>query len=94
MLRGWAGADPATRIGLGEVDGTIAAAASQALMPFYRSMGDVPRKRHTFHHDADGRRFAEELVGQAGFSSASALLYHPLPLTAIEPVTGRRSTPP
>ncbi len=27
VLRGWAGADPATRIGLGEVDGTIVAAA-------------------------------------------------------------------
>ncbi len=58
-------------------------------MPYYRHVGDVPRKRHTFHRGPDGSRYAEELVGQAGFSSSSALLYHrysPSAIIAIEPV--------
>ncbi len=58
-------------------------------MPHYRAMGDVPRKRHTFHRGPEGTSYAEELIGQAGFSASSALLYHrhsPSALTAIEPV--------
>ena len=45
-------------------------------MTYYRSVGDVPRKRHTQHRDAGGRLFYEELVGEEGFSSDSSLLYH------------------
>ncbi len=44
-------------------------------MPHYRTVGDVPRKRHTRHHAA-GSRLHEELMGQEGFSSSSSLLYH------------------
>lgn len=57
-------------------------------MPHYRAVGDVPRKRHTHHLDASGHRFAEELMGQEGFSSNSSLLYHrhsPSALFAVEP---------
>ena len=57
-------------------------------MPDYLSLGDVPSQRHTHHLDASGHRFAEELMGQEGFSSNSSLLYHrhsPSALTAIEP---------
>ena len=55
-------------------------------MPYYRSVGNVPAKRHTHHHDERGHRFAEELMGQEGFSSNSSLLYHrhsPSALAAI-----------
>jgi homogentisate 1,2-dioxygenase len=45
-------------------------------MTFYRSVGDVPRKRHTQHRGPDGRLYAEELMGEEGFSAESALLYH------------------
>lgn len=45
-------------------------------MPFYKSVGDIPRKRHTHHFQPDGSRYIEELMGQEGFGSASALLYH------------------
>jgi len=45
-------------------------------MPWYRSVGDVPHKRHTAHRGPDGRLYAEELMGEEGFSSASCLLYH------------------
>ncbi len=56
-------------------------------MPNYRSVGDVPRKRHVNHRDADGNRYSEELIGQEGFSSSSSLLYHrhsPSAVVAIE----------
>ncbi len=58
-------------------------------MPHYRHVGDLPRKRHTTHRQPDGSRYAEELMGQEGFSSNSALLYHrhsPSALVAIEPI--------
>ncbi len=56
-------------------------------MPHYRRVGNIPKKRHTHHKDDSGHRFAEELMGQEGFSSNSSLLYHrhsPSALTAIE----------
>ncbi len=58
-------------------------------MPYYRQVGEIPPKRHIAFRDADGHRFHEELMGQEGFSSRSALLYHrfsPSAITAIEPV--------
>lgn len=45
-------------------------------MSHYRRVGNVPRKRHVVHRDADGTRLREELMGTRGFSGASALLYH------------------
>lgn len=45
-------------------------------MPYYRRIGDVPRKRHTQFRRPDGGLFHEELMGIEGFSSDSALLYH------------------
>src|SRR4051794_11483150 len=45
-------------------------------MPFYRSVGSVPPKRHTQHRDPAGRLYHEELMGEEGFSSDSSLLYH------------------
>ncbi len=58
-------------------------------MPYYRRVGDVPRKRHTLHRGADGSIQPEELMGVEGFSSASSLLYHrlsPSAIVAAEPV--------
>ncbi|MEU2699202.1 homogentisate 1,2-dioxygenase [Micromonospora aurantiaca (nom. illeg.)] len=52
-------------------------------MPYYRSVGDVPRKRHTQFRQPDGTLYVEELVGQEGFSSDSSLLYHRHAPTAI-----------
>ena len=42
-------------------------------MPYYRSVGEVPRKRHVQFRQPDGRLYAEELMGEEGFSSDSAL---------------------
>jgi homogentisate 1,2-dioxygenase len=56
-------------------------------MPHYRSVGEVPRKRHT------RTPWFEELVGAEGFRGDSSLLYHrhsPSALLAIEPVQDAR----
>jgi homogentisate 1,2-dioxygenase len=52
-------------------------------MPYYRSVGEIPRKRHTQFRQRDGSLYAEELMGVEGFSSDSALLYHRHAPTAI-----------
>jgi homogentisate 1,2-dioxygenase len=61
---------------------------------FYMRVGDVPKKRHTWHRDSNGQRLAEELMGKEGFSGASSLLYHrhsPSAITGAEPADVSRS---
>jgi len=63
-------------------------------MTYYQRVGDVPRKRHTWHRGADGTRLAEELMGEEGFNGSSSLLYHlhsPSAITGVEPVKVARS---
>ncbi len=65
-------------------------------MPHYRSVGVVPRKRHTKATGDDGHRLAEELVGTEGFSRESALLYHrrsPSAILGVEPVATTEPAP-
>ena len=45
-------------------------------MSYYQRRGTVPAKRHTRHRGPDGQLHYEELVGEEGFVSDSALLYH------------------
>lgn len=45
-------------------------------MPHYRSVGELPKQRHTQLRDDSGRLRYEELMGEEGFSSDSSLLYH------------------
>ncbi|GIJ51261.1 homogentisate 1,2-dioxygenase [Virgisporangium aliadipatigenens] len=52
-------------------------------MPYYRQVGEFPPKRHTQFRQPDGSLYAEELMGQEGFSSDSSLLYHRYLPTAI-----------
>ncbi|RZS45237.1 homogentisate 1,2-dioxygenase [Herbihabitans rhizosphaerae] len=52
-------------------------------MPYYRRVGEIPRKRHTQFRSPAGALYAEELMGVEGFSSDSALLYHRHLPTAI-----------
>jgi len=52
-------------------------------MPYYRQVGELPRKRHTQFRKPDGGLYAEELMGADGFSADSALLYHEHLPTAI-----------
>ncbi|MET0135066.1 MAG: homogentisate 1,2-dioxygenase [Kibdelosporangium sp.] len=66
-------------------------------MPYYRQVGEIPRKRHTQFRAPDGRLYAEELMGVEGFSSDSALLYHRnLPTAIVDAVQVadiRKTTP-
>ena len=52
-------------------------------MPYYRAVGEIPRKRHVQLRRPDGGLYAEELMGEEGFSSDSSLLYHVHLPTAI-----------
>src|SRR5262249_27205567 len=59
------------------------ATRTEDAMPYYRRVGDIPPKRHTQFRQPDGSLYAEELMGQEGFSSDSSLLYHRFLPTAI-----------
>jgi homogentisate 1,2-dioxygenase len=70
-------------------------------MPYYRRVGDIPAKRHTQFRQPDGSLYAEELMGQEGFSADSSLLYHRYLPTAIvaadafdPPAVARRANHP
>ncbi len=52
-------------------------------MPYFRTVGRVPAKRHVQFRAPDGELYFEELMGEEGFSSDSALLYHRRMPTAI-----------
>jgi homogentisate 1,2-dioxygenase len=59
-------------------------------MAHYRRVGTVPPKRHTRFTKPDGGLYAEELMGEEGFSSDASLLYHehlPTAIIAAESVT-------
>ncbi len=45
-------------------------------MPIYRAVGNIPRKRHIAMRKPDGSLYAEQLVGNEGFTGPSSLLYH------------------
>lgn len=55
-------------------------------MPFYHSLGELPRKRHTQFRQPDGTLYREELMGTKGFSGISSLLYHANPPTQVKRV--------
>ncbi len=62
-------------------------------MPYYRRVGDLPKKRHTAHRDSSSHLRAEELMGLNGFSEESALLYHRFLPTAIVSAEAVESEP-
>ena len=55
-------------------------------MPFYHTLGKIPRKRHTAFRSASGALYSEQLMGNEGFTGPSALLYHIRPPTTIKAV--------
>ncbi|MDA0567624.1 homogentisate 1,2-dioxygenase [Streptomonospora sp. S1-112] len=66
-------------------------------MPYYRAVGELPRKRHIVFRRPDGGLYAEELMGEEGFSSDSSLLYHrnlPTAILKSEPVPDPRAAAP
>lgn len=55
-------------------------------MPFYRQLGEVPRKRHIAFRNAQGGLNQEELIGNEGFTGPSSLVYHLHPPTRVKDV--------
>ncbi len=55
-------------------------------MPFYHTLGQIPRKRHIVFRKPDGGLYSEQLMGHEGFSGTSALLYHVYPPTTVKSV--------
>jgi homogentisate 1,2-dioxygenase len=59
-------------------------------MPFYHTLGRIPRKRHTAFRSPAGALYSEQLMGNEGFTGPSSLLYHIRPPTTIKAVTRLR----
>ncbi len=55
-------------------------------MPIYHSLGRIPRKRHLAFRKPDGGLYAEQLVGNEGFTGPASLLYHIHPPTTVTAV--------
>ncbi|MGA9227973.1 MAG: homogentisate 1,2-dioxygenase [Mesobacillus sp.] len=56
-------------------------------MPYYKSMGKIPRKRHTVFKKEDGALFREQVMGTKGFSGLQSILYHHNPPTQMVEAT-------
>jgi len=61
-------------------------------MPFYHTLGKIPRKRHIAFRKPDGGIYHEELVGHEGFTGTSSLLYHVHPPTTVKSVKRLKET--
>ncbi|HEV8410014.1 MAG TPA: homogentisate 1,2-dioxygenase [Gemmatimonadaceae bacterium] len=53
-------------------------------MPIYHTLGKIPRKRHIVFRQPNGKLYAEQLVGNEGFTGPSSLLYHVHPPTTVK----------
>ncbi|HEU4763063.1 MAG TPA: homogentisate 1,2-dioxygenase [Gemmatimonadales bacterium] len=60
-------------------------------MPFYHTLGQIPKKRHTVFRRPDGGLYSEELMGHEGFVGTSSLLYHVHPPTTVKSARRIRS---
>jgi homogentisate 1,2-dioxygenase len=56
-------------------------------MPIYQRRGEIPRKRHIIFRNSSGSLYAEELIGNEGFSGISSLLYHLYQPTKVKAVS-------
>jgi homogentisate 1,2-dioxygenase len=55
-------------------------------MPFYHTLGAIPRKRHIVFRSPAGALYAEQLMGNEGFTGPASLLYHIRPPTTVKAV--------
>jgi homogentisate 1,2-dioxygenase len=62
-------------------------------MPYFTSVGDVPRKRFSQFPRPDGRLHATEVMGEEGFSSDMSLLFHREAPTGIAAVASVEAEP-
>jgi homogentisate 1,2-dioxygenase len=62
-------------------------------MPVYHTLGSIPRKRHIVFRRPDGKLYAEQLMGNEGFTGPSSLLYHVHPPTTVKCARRLRDVP-
>jgi hypothetical protein len=59
-------------------------------MPYYRTLGNIPPKRHTMHRVNPGYKgegiYYEEVVTTQGFSRAYSIVYHLKPPTRVKEI--------
>ncbi len=67
---------------LDEIRG-LNAESKGGLMPVYHQLGEIPSKRHKVYRKSSGELYAEELMGNMGFTGPSSLIYHVRRPTAI-----------
>lgn len=63
-------------------------------MPFYRSLGKIPKKRHTTFKKENGDLHYEQLFGTVGFDGMSTLLYHLHRPTQVKEYVGSKDLRP
>lgn len=63
-------------------------------MPFYRSLGKIPKKRHTTFKKENGELHYEQLFGTVGFDGMSTLLYHLHRPTQVKEYLGSKDLRP
>jgi len=57
-------------------------------MPFYHTLGKIPRKRHTVFKKPDGSLYYEQLFGTIGFEGMSTNSYHEQRPTQVKEIRG------
>jgi len=63
-------------------------------MPFYKTLGKIPHKRHTVFRKENGELHHEQLFGTIGFDGMSSLLYHLEPPTIVKDFIGKEDLTP
>lgn len=63
-------------------------------MPFYKTLGKIPHKRHTQFRKDNGELYHEQLFGTIGFDGMSSLLYHIEPPTLMKEILGKKDIAP
>jgi homogentisate 1,2-dioxygenase len=60
-------------------------------VPFYKRLGEIPKKRHTQFRKSDGSLYYEQVMGTKGFSGIQSILYHHHPPTKVSQIqTGEK----
>ncbi|MEM7756309.1 MAG: homogentisate 1,2-dioxygenase [Planctomycetota bacterium] len=63
-------------------------------MPYYTTLGNIPKKRHVQFRRPDGALYSEELFGTEGFVGPTSTLYHIHPPTQVSGWEAMYSTKP
>lgn len=63
-------------------------------MPFYHSLGKIPKKRHTQFRKPNGDLYSEQLFGTIGFDGMSSNLYHEHPPTQVKEIKKQYNVAP